>query len=32
MGSDDEGEAFDPTRNKKRTGQQVTVKKTQSKW
>jgi hypothetical protein len=33
MGSDDEDEAYDPSKAKKRnSGQQVTVKKTTSKW
>ena len=33
MDSDDENEAYDPSRSKKRgSGQQVTVKKTTSKW
>ena len=33
MGSDDEDEAYDPSKSKKRnTGQQISVRKTTSKW
>ena len=30
--SDDEDEAYDPNKGKKRAGQQIQVKKTTSKW
>jgi hypothetical protein len=32
MDSDNEGEAYDPSKGKKRTGQQINVKKTNTKW
>jgi hypothetical protein len=32
MGSDDEDEAYDPSKSRRRNTQQINVKKTTSKW